>query len=111
MPAFCDNQCRIGDKSHRHATQPGFLSQMCPKGHRNAFLGCQVGRRLFLKASKVLAAVGVIVPEEIRFMEIGEFPAIEALAFAVCELKEDSHWRPQREQHHKRPTVLHRLGF
>ncbi len=30
-------------------------------------------------------------------MQIGEFPAIEALAFAVCELQDDSRWRSVRE--------------
>ena len=29
-------------------------------------------RRLFLKASKIVADLATIVPEEVRFMEIGE---------------------------------------
>ena len=69
------------------------------------------GRPLFLKESKVLADLSAIVPKEVRFMEIGEYPGIAALAFAVCELKEDSFWRPQREQHYKRPTCMLPLGF
>ncbi len=69
------------------------------------------GDRLFLKASKILADLGAIVPEEVPFIEIGEYPAIEALAYAVCELQDDSRWRPQREQRRERPAVLHRTGF
>ena len=68
-------------------------------------------RQLFLKASRILADLSVIVPDEVPFMEIGEFPAIEALTFAVCELMDDSRWRPQREQPYKKPAVFHRLGF
>ena len=68
-------------------------------------------RQLFLKASRILADLSVIVPDEVPFMEIGEYPAIEALTFAVCELKDDSRWRPPREQRRQRPPVLHRLGF
>ena len=68
-------------------------------------------RQLFLEASRILADLSVIVPDEVPFMEIGEYPAIEALTFAVCELKDDSRWRPPREQRRQRPPVLHRLGF
>jgi len=67
--------------------------------------------RLFLKASKIIVDLGAIVPEEVPFMEIGEYPAIGALTFAVSELKDDSRWRPPREQRRQRPPVLHRLGF
>ena len=69
-------------------------------------------RQLFLKASRIVADLSVIVPEEVWFMEIGEYPAIEALAFAVCELKDDSRWRPQREQRrYDPPTYMRPLGF
>ena len=68
-------------------------------------------RQLFLKASRILADLSVIVPDEVPFMEIGEFPAIEALTFAVCELQDDSRWRPQREQRRQRPTYMLLLGF
>jgi len=69
-------------------------------------------RRLFLKASKILADLGAIVPEEVPFAEIGEYPAVEALAFAVCELQDDSRWRSQREQRrYDPPTYMRPLGF
>lgn len=54
--------------------------------------------RLFLKSSNILVDLSAIMPEEIPFMQIGEHPAIETLSFAVCELKQDSRWRPQRKQ-------------
>jgi hypothetical protein len=78
LPPFCDRRRRIGRENNASAAQAAFSGQMCPEGHRNAFLGCQVGRRLFLKASKILADLGVIVPEEVPFIEIGECPTIEA---------------------------------
>jgi hypothetical protein len=69
-------------------------------------------RRLFLKASKVLADLGAIVPEEVPYMEIGEYPGVEALSFVVCELQDDSRWRPQREQRrYETPTYMRPLGL
>lgn len=44
-------------------------------------------RQLFLKGSKVLDYLGTIRPEEILSIEFGDFPAIEALAFAVIEIR------------------------
>jgi hypothetical protein len=68
-------------------------------------------RRLFLKGSKILADLGAIVPEDVPFMQIGEYPAIEALSFAVAELADDARWKPVKTQHHQAPSVMHRMGF
>lgn len=59
-------------------------------------------RQLFLKTSRVLEYLGQIKPDEIPFMEFGEYPAIEALGFAVCEMLDyaqlvDSRLRTSRE--------------
>ena len=73
---------------------------------------CEDSRWLFLKASKIVADLSVIVPEDISTMQVGEYPAIEALAFAVCELQDDSRWRPQREQRrYETPTYMRPLGL
>jgi hypothetical protein len=40
-------------------------------------------RQLFLKDSKVANHLGGINPEEVVDMQLGDFPVIEALAFAV----------------------------
>lgn len=43
-------------------------------------------RHLFLESSKVVGELSVIEPSEISEFDFGEYPAIEALAFAVVEL-------------------------
>jgi len=48
-------------------------------------------RRLFLKDSRIIPYLGEVKPDEIPFMEFGEYPAIEALTFAVHEI---TYWRP-----------------
>lgn len=48
-------------------------------------------RRLFLKDSRIIPYLGEVKPDEIPFMEYGEYPAIEALTFAVHEI---TYWRP-----------------
>jgi len=69
-------------------------------------------RRLFLKGSKILADLGAIVPEEIPFIEPGEYPAIEALGYVVAELESDARWRPVKERRHEQSlAVMHRMGF
>lgn len=44
-------------------------------------------RQLFLKESKVADYLATIEPPKIPEMEFGDFPAIEALAFAVIEMR------------------------
>jgi hypothetical protein len=48
-------------------------------------------KRLFLKGSRVTQYLGEIKPDEIPFLEWGEYPAIEALGLTVYELR---YWRP-----------------
>jgi len=45
-------------------------------------------RQLFLGQSKVVDYLAIIEPSQIPEMEFGDFPAIEALAFAVIEMRE-----------------------
>jgi len=45
-------------------------------------------RRLFLNDSKILEYLSAIEPSEIVALELGDYPAIEALAFAVIELRQ-----------------------
>jgi len=44
-------------------------------------------RQLFLKSSKTVDSLAAIEPQEISALEIGEFPAVEALAFAAFEIR------------------------
>ncbi len=44
-------------------------------------------RMLFLKTSKALDYLAQIEPDEIHTLEKGAYPAIEALAIAVCEMQ------------------------
>lgn len=48
-------------------------------------------RQLFLKDSAVVNYLGSIEPAEIVALELGDYPAIEALAFAVIEMRDRSH--------------------
>jgi hypothetical protein len=52
-------------------------------------------RQLFLKDSKVLSYLSQVEEGEITDLELGAYPAIEALAFAVIELRE--HIRVEEE--------------
>ena len=45
-------------------------------------------RQLFLKDSKTKNYLGEIEPSEVVELQLGDYPAIEALAFAVIELRE-----------------------
>lgn len=45
-------------------------------------------RMLFLKDSKILNYLAAIEESEIASLELGDFPSIEALAFAVIEMKD-----------------------
>ena len=45
-------------------------------------------RQLFLKASKIRDYLGEIKPDEMEDLRFGDFPAIEAVAFAVIEMRE-----------------------
>jgi len=45
-------------------------------------------KQLFLKDSKILNYLPTIEPQEIPALEFGDYPALEALAFAVIELRE-----------------------
>jgi len=44
-------------------------------------------RQLFLEDSKVVDDLGIIEPSQIPEIEFGDFPAVEALAFAVIEMR------------------------
>ena len=60
-------------------------------------------RRLFLpENSKVLSYLSNVVSDEIYEYEIGDYPAVEALAFAVIEILRWANYRPPR-QRYKRP--------
>jgi len=53
------------------------------------------GRKLvFLKTSKVLDYLADIEEKEIEDLQLGDFPAIEALAFAVIEMR--NHYPPEK---------------
>lgn len=56
-------------------------------------------RMLFLKNSKILSSLSEIESDEITELEIGAYPAIEALAFAVIELLE---WEKNSRVHQAR---------
>jgi hypothetical protein len=42
---------------------------------------------LFLKDSKTKKYLGEIEPSEVVTLELGDYPAVEALAFAVIEMR------------------------
>jgi hypothetical protein len=47
-------------------------------------------RQLFLKDSAVVNYLGSIEPTDVVDLELGDYPAIEALAFAVVEMRDRS---------------------
>jgi len=49
-------------------------------------------RQLFLKDSKITSYLHALTVEQIQDIEFGEFPAIEALAFAVIEMRQFSQY-------------------
>ena len=62
-------------------------------------------RQLFLKDSRIIPYLGEIKPDEIPYLEWGEYPAIEALTFAAWEI---TRWRPPEPNHrysHRRSKV------
>jgi hypothetical protein len=64
-------------------------------------------RQLFLKDSKILEYLSesTVEPGEIASLQFGDYPAIEALAFAVMEL------RDAIEQENKMPEKTYRYDF
>ena len=63
-----------------------------------------IGRRqLFLKSSKTVDSLAAIEPQEISAFEIGEFPAVEALAFAAFEIRRYGSQRRKSNRRSKRP--------
>jgi hypothetical protein len=63
-------------------------------------------RQLFLKTSKVLDYMGQIKEQEIPFMKRGDYPAIEALAYAAQEALDwiESDQQPRRKHYDPRPS-------
>ena len=50
-------------------------------------------------------------PEEHQFMEkTDDQPAIEALSFAVCELKDDARWWPPEPPRYDKPAHAYPMG-
>jgi hypothetical protein len=45
------------------------------------------GRRLFLKGGAVVGHLSAIVPEDVPYLAVGAWPAVEALAAAVADLR------------------------
>jgi len=68
-------------------------------------------RRLFLKSSIIAGHLGTIKPEDVASLQVGDHPAIEALAFAVCELKNDSRWWPKPPPRQDKPGHAYSKGF
>jgi hypothetical protein len=62
-------------------------------------------RELFLKDSGVVGYLSQVKPDEIPFLEFGEYPAFEALAFAVEELQ--SWLRQEREPRPRNTDSYH----
>lgn len=60
-------------------------------------------RQLFLKSSKTVDSLEAIEPQEISALEIGEFPAVEALAFAAFEIRKYRARRRKSNRRDKRP--------
>lgn len=65
-------------------------------------------RQLFLKDSRIVNYMAQIEPDEIASMEFGEFPAIEALAFAVIAMRraakaeyEDQFYQPVDDDYNR----------
>ena len=64
-------------------------------------------RQLYLKDSKIINYLGGIQAAEIADLELGDFPAIEALAFAVIEMRDrggkghltKEEWRALKKEH------------
>lgn len=68
-------------------------------------------RQLFLKDSKVLDYLGTIRPEEIPEIGFGDFPAIEALAFAVLEIRQRSNNPPVTDAQIKQWGKMYRKRY
>jgi len=68
-------------------------------------------RRLFLKSSTISGHLGTIKQEDVASLQVGDLPAIEALAFAVCELKDDSLWWPKPPPRQDKPGHSYPMGF
>ena len=69
-------------------------------------------RRLFLKSSIIAGHLGTIKDEDVASLQVGDHPAIEALASAVCELKNDSLWWPKPPPRQgDTPGHLRPMGF
>jgi hypothetical protein len=68
-------------------------------------------RQLFLKDSKTVDSLAAIEPQEISTLEIGEFPAIEALAFAAFEIREiGARRREKNNRRNKKPRSPMAIG-
>ena len=66
--------------------------------------------RLNLKASVIFDHLGTI-KKDVVSLQLGDHPAIEALAFAVCELKDDALWWPKPLPRYEKPASAYPMGF
>jgi len=67
-------------------------------------------RQLFLKSSKVLDSLAAIEPQGLSTLELGEFPSIEALAFAVIDLRLYGSHRRKSNCRNKKPCSPFLMG-
>jgi hypothetical protein len=67
---------------------------------------CDGNRKLFLKTSKVLDYLGQIKEQELPFLKRGDFPAVEALAYAAQEALDwiESDQQPRMKHYDPRPN-------
>ncbi len=64
---------------------------------------------MFLKDSKTKNYLGEIEPSEVVSLELGDYPAIEALAFAVIEMRK--YGRQIDMPHRRRKPIRDPMAF
>jgi len=68
-------------------------------------------RQLFLKDSKTKNYLGEIEPSEVVELQLGDYPAIEALAFAMIEMRKYGRQIAMPPQHRRRKQVKSPMAF
>ena len=68
-------------------------------------------RRLFLQSGTIAGQLGNFIPEDVASLQLGDHPAIEALTFAVCELKDDATWWPKPSPKQEKMAAAYPMGF